>query len=207
MKKLVLSFLLVFATFAAANSDSDGDYSVRLSGGYASASDFGDLYTFKGLNPSSYRTSIYGITGGYRIFKDIAGLPFDLFAHGGLNYYDENGYQANFLGVDAYVKLIYKLNAFSNQFRIGLAEGLSYAGAIPVEEMRDAREKGDDHSNLLNYMELTFDFDMGKLVGVKSMEDLFLGYMIKHRSGMYGAYNNVKDGGSNYNCAYLEKKF
>ncbi|MFA6196954.1 MAG: hypothetical protein WC656_09965 [Sulfurimonas sp.] len=204
MKKIILSSLLVLSTLASAN---DGDYSLRLSGGSASASDFDRLFTFQGFNTSPYETKTYGLTGGYRIYKDIGGLPFDLYANGGLNYYDENGYQDNFFGADVYVKVVYKLNAFSNEFRIGLAEGMSYVGAIPHTEMQEAILEKDAHSNLLNYMELTFDFDIGKLARVKSMENLYLGYLIKHRSGMYGVYNNVKDGGSNYNCAYIEKKF
>ena len=42
MKKIILSSLLVLSTLACA----EDDYSVRLSGGIASASNFDKLYTF-----------------------------------------------------------------------------------------------------------------------------------------------------------------
>jgi len=56
-------------------------------------------------------------------------------------------------------------------------------------------------------MEITLDFDMVKLIRVKSMENYMLGYLIKHSSGFHGAYGGVYDGGSNYNCIYIEKNF
>lgn len=203
IKKLVLFSLLVFSTFVSA----EDDLSLRLSAGSASASDFDKLFTFQGLNESPYKTKTYGLTGGYRIYKDMADLPFDFYVHGGLNSYDENGYQDDFYGGDLYVKVVYKINAFSNELRVGLAEGISYVGSIPWTEKQEAIIENDNQSNLLNYMEITIDFDLGKLIRVDSMKNLYLGYLIKHRSGMYGVYGGVSDGGSNYNCAYLEKKF
>ncbi|MDD2790821.1 MAG: hypothetical protein PHU40_09190 [Sulfurimonas sp.] len=189
------------------NLIADNDYSLRASAGSASASDFDKLYTFQGFNKSPYNTSVYGVDGGYRLMKNIGDLPFDLYVKGGVNYFNENGYQPDFLEATAYLKVYYKLNAFDNQLRIGLAEGMSYASKVPYTEKVEAEAENDNQSNLLNYMELTFDFDMGKLISVDALKETYLGYMIKHRSGMYGLYGGVKDGGSNYNCIYVEKNF
>jgi outer membrane protein len=200
-----LKFLLLF--LLALNLIADNDYSLRLAAGSSSASDFDKLYTFQGLNKSPYNTSVYGVEGGYRILKDMNGWPFDLYVKGGLNYMNENGYQPDFLEATLYVKVYYKLEALDNEFRVGLAEGISMASRIPYTEKMEAEVEKDNTSNLLNYMELTFDFDMGKLVNVNALKETYFGYMIKHRSGMYGLYGGVKDGGSNYNCLYIEKSF
>lgn len=189
------------------NLIADNDYSLRLSAGSASASDFDQLYSFQGFNKSPYNTSVYGVDGGYRILKDINNWPFDLYVKGGLNYFNENGYQPDFLEATLYIKVYYKLQAFDNELRMGLAEGISMASKVPYTEKMEARVEDDSTSNLLNYMELTFDFDMGKLISVKALKETYLGYMIKHRSGMYGLYGGVADGGSNYNCLYVEKSF
>jgi outer membrane protein len=202
MFRLLLVFFLVFPVLKAAD-----DYSVRLAGGWASASDFDELYTFKGANPSPYGTTVFGAEGGYRLLEDMFDWPFDLYAKGGLNYFNEKGYQDDVYEATLYLKLYWKLNFLENQVRVGLAEGLSYASDALWVEKQEAAEKKDNVSYLLNYMELTFDFDVGKLVRVPSLEGLYLGYLIKHRSGMYGLYGNVRDGGSNYNCVYLEKNF
>lgn len=200
-----MKFLLLF--LLSLNLTADSDYSLRLSAGSSSASDFDQLYSFQGLNKSPYNTSIYGVDGGYKILKDINNWPLDLYVKGGLNYFNENGYQPNFLEVTAYVKIYYKLEALDNELRIGLAEGMSMASRIPYTEKMEAELENDNQSNLLNYMELTFDFDIGKLIAVKELKETYFGYMIKHRSGMYGLYGGVVDGGSNYNSLYVEKSF
>jgi len=204
-KELHLKYLLLL--LLSLNLIADNDYSLRLATGSASVSDFDKLYTFHGLNKSPYNSSVYGLEGGYKLMKNIGDLPFDLYVKGGLNYFDENGYQPNFLEATAYFKIYYKLDVLDNQLRIGLAEGISYATKVPYVEKMEAEVENDATSNLLNYMELTFDFDMGKLVSVDALKETYLGYMIKHRSGMYGLYGGVKDGGSNYNCVYIEKNF
>lgn len=204
-KEIYLKYLLLL--LLSLNLIADNDYSLRASAGSASASDFDKLYTFQGFNKSPYNTSVYGVDGGYRLMKNIGDLPFDLYVKGGVNYFNENGYQPDFLEATAYLKVYYKLNAFDNQLRIGLAEGMSYASKVPYTEKVEAEAENDNQSNLLNYMELTFDFDMGKLISVDALKETYLGYMIKHRSGMYGLYGGVKDGGSNYNCIYVEKNF
>jgi outer membrane protein len=100
-----------------------------------------------------------------------------------------------------------KFNFLSQTLRYGIAEGISYAGRVPWVEHKEAELEGDNESEFLNYMEMTFDFDVGKLIRVKDLEGLYLGYLIKHRSGAKGTYVGVKEGGSNYNCIYLEKNF
>ncbi len=183
------------------------DYNIRFAAGASSASDFDELYTFKGFNTHSAGTSVYGVSAGYRVVENMFDLPFDIYTNGSLNYFYENGHQDDFLEGDLYIKLYIKFNIFSNQLRYGIAEGISYAGRVPYVEAQEAIAEDDKQSNFLNYMEMTFDFDVGKLIRVKELEQLYLGYLIKHRSGAHGTYGGVYDGGSNYNCIYIEKNF
>lgn len=203
MHKFKLFFVLFFALSLAA----EDDYSVRLAAGSSSASDFDQLYTFGGLNTHPAKTNLYGVSGGYRVVKDAFEWPLDVTLNGGLNYFDENNHQNDFLEADLYIKFIFKFDFWDNQLRYGIAEGVSYAHSVPYVESQEAILEGDNQSRFLNYMEMSFDFDVGKLIRVKDLEQLYLGYLIKHRSGMWGLYNGVSDGGSNYNCVYLEKNF
>lgn len=199
--------LLLLAAFGLSSLFAQGDYSLRAAYGTSSASDFDQLYSFNGLNTHPAKTDVYGVTGGYRMVKDAFEWPLDLYVNGSLNYFDENGYQDNFFETDIYVKLYIKFDFWDNQLRYGIAEGVSYADRVPYVEAQEAIKEGDNQSRLLNYMEISMDFDVGKLIRVKSLEELYLGYLIKHRSGMWGLYGGVSDGGSNYNCVYLEKNF
>jgi len=201
--KLLFTFLVLINISLIA----DDDYSFRVAAGASSASDFDQLYNFQGFNTHEEGTNVYGISAGYRLVEDAFDWPFDIYASTSLNYFDENGHQDNFLEADLYLKLYTKLNFWSNQFRLGIAEGISYAGKVPWVEHLEAVAEEDNESNFLNYMEITFDFDLGKLIRVKDLEQVYLGYLIKHRSGWQGKFGGVYDGGSNYNCIYLEKNF
>lgn len=204
---LTLFSSMIFAQGIQIEEVKENDYSMRGFVGSASASDFNKLYTFSGLNKSPYNTNVVGVDMGYKLIENIFDWPFDIYSKMGLSYFDENGHQANFLEVTAYIKLIYKLNAFGNQFRFGIGQGVSYAGRVPYVEAQEAVRENDNQSNFLNYMEITLDFDMGKLFRVKSLKNYHLGYLIKHRSGFHGLYGGVYDGGSNYNSIFVEKNF
>lgn len=202
---LNLRFLLLFI-FSLTLAAKD-DLNVRIAAGTSSANDFDQLYRFTGFNTHPAGTNVYGISSGYRFVEDMFDIPIDIYVNGSLNYFDENGHQSDFLEADLYIKFYLKFDFWSNQFRYGIAEGVSYAGSIPWVEHLEAVAENDNEAKFLNYMEMTFDFDVGKLVGVKELEQLYLGYLIKHRSGWQGRYGGVYDGGSNYNCIYLEKNF
>lgn len=202
MKLFVLLCLLVSTALYAEN---ETKYSFRLQAGSSSASDLNQLYTFQGLNKSKYETNTLGIDVGYKLYENIADFPFDLYAKGGISYFDENYHQPDFLEATLYIKLLWKLNFFNNQARIGFGEGFSYAGRVPYVEAQEAIEENDNQSNFLNYLDVTVDFDLGKLIHSKSLDETYIGYLIKHRSGVHGLYNGIYDGGSNYNCIYVEK--
>lgn len=204
MKYLLLLILSISAALYGANNQK---YSFRIQAGSSSASDLDQLYTLQGLNSSPYHTNTLGVDFGYRLYEDISGLPFDLYAKGGVSYFDENRYQQDFLEATLYIKLLWKINFLKNQMRIGLGEGVSYAGEVPYTEAQEAIEEKDNQSNFLNYLDATVDFDLGRVIHVTSLHQTFIGYLIKHRSGVHGLYNGVYDGGSNYNCIYLEKNF
>jgi outer membrane protein len=203
MKTTFFALLLFVPTTIFA----ENDWSFRVAAGSASASDFDELYYFSGLNRSPYKTHFYGIDGGYRVAEDLFGWPIDIYTKGGLNYLDENGYQTNIFEATLYIKLYTKLNIFDNQLRFGLAQGISYAERPLYVEKMEAEEEQDNTSNLLNYMEITFDIDLGRLTGYKALKETYFGYLIKHRSGAQGFYGGVEDGGSNYNSIYIEKSF
>lgn len=204
LKLFILVLLLCNFSLYAENSPK---YSLRFQTGFSSANDLDQLYKFQGLNRSDYHTNTIGIDAGYRFVEDLWSLPFDLYAKGGVSYFDENYHQADFLEATLYIKFLWKLNFLGNQIRLGFGEGVSYAGRVPYTEAQEAIREGDNQSNLLNYLDVTADFDLGKLIRVKPLDEVHIGYLIKHRSGVHGLYGGVSDGGSNYNCIYVEKNF
>jgi outer membrane protein len=93
-----------------------------------------------------------------------------------------------------------------NRMRIGFGEGLSWASDVPICESAEAEINDSKVAKFLNYLDISADFDVGKLFHIESIKDLFIGYTIKHRSGVFGLFSGVK-GGSNYQMFTIEKNF
>ncbi len=106
------------------------------------------------------------------------------------------------------IKLYYNIN-WPVRWRIGLAEGLSYIETASNIEQREMDKKGYRASELMNYLDITLDFSLGDTFGVNSMNDLYFGVGVHHRSSIFetsSSFGRIK-GGSNYNSLYLQYHF
>ena len=200
MKTLFLLSLFVIGLFAQDN------YDFRVAYGRADSHDLayiaiGQIH----LDPAD--TRVIMVDGGYKIADDLFSLPIDIYIKGGFAKFLENGYNDDVYENTLYLKGYYNFDFLQNRVRFGAAEGASYTyGTLYVEEL-ESKKKGGNLSHYLNYLELSLDFDLGKLVKYQPLNDLYLGVVIKHRSGIFGLINNVRHGGSNYDAVYIEKNF
>jgi len=181
-------------------------YSIRLGAGFA---DYNDLNAILQFDYNRYDKNLYVINldGGWRAGKNIFDTPIDVYLKGGLSYFDERGWADNIFEATLYIKFIWKIDFYGNRIRLGFGEGISFAQDIPYVEQVDASESEEKATaRLLNYLDISADIDIGRLIRVDSMRDLYLGYTIKHRSGVKGLYSGVHRG-SNYVMLTLEKNF
>ncbi len=196
------------ALFAESVQQADNPYSIRIGGGFSDSNDLGDILTGD-WNRYSNDTAVINLDGGWRFVKNMFDLPLDGYLKGGLSFFNENGYQDNFGEVTVYVKVYGKIDFYGNRVRIGVGEGLSLAQEIPIVEIDDATNNDGSvapTAKFLNYLDISVDFDVGRLTRVEYLHNLYLGYTLKHRSGVFGLFNGVH-GGSNYNMITLEKNF
>ncbi len=201
MKKIVLFLFLAMGLMAAQNN-----YSLRFAVGKPSYYSLGDILA-KG-EFGNYRNDlhVYNIDGGYLLKKDLFDWPLDIYAKGGLSYYDEPAGKSIY-GADIYIKAYYNIDFYKNRVRFGFGEGVSYNSGILEVERVDAQIHNDNTSHFLNYLDISLDFDLGKLLKNKALDETYIGFLIKHRSGIFGTIHNVKHGGSNYESLYIEKNF
>jgi outer membrane protein len=214
-------YLLLFSIFISC-VNADEKYSLRLAGGEASLSNLNQILSLKNeYHPDSMM--VYGVDAGYLLLKDTFDWPLDIYLKSAFYYYPEKGtyYQTNaslptygnkyvqddiFEGI-IYVKAYWNFNFWKNRVRLGVSEGISYVSDIPLVERQEADSDNDNTSKVLNYLELSIDFDVGRLIRYKPMEDFYAGFFIKHRSGIFGLINGVEEGGNNYLMLSLEKNF
>lgn len=197
-------FLGLIALFLSNLAAAQNEYSVRAVYGWSTIKDLGEIMLGQ-VNPDHKEYKVYSIDGGKLLYKNLNEWPLDIYVKGGFSYYDEDHYQDAY-GVDAYIKAFWNFDFLDNRVRFGFAEGLSYTTRVLKIEELDADLKDSSTSKFLNYLDISLDFDMGKLVRSKALEELYFGIVMKHRSGIFGTFNGVH-GGSNYNCFYIEKNF
>jgi len=206
MRKVLLTLLATSFIFISVSNaqESVKRYSVRGVYGWATSKDLGEV-VFGKFSPDSKEYKVYSVDSGYLLWDNVNEWPLDIYAKGGLSYYDEDSFK-NAYGADVYIKAFWNFDFWKNRVRFGFGEGLSYTTKTLKIEEEDATVKSSPTSKFLNYLDISFDFDLGKLVRAKSLEDLYVGMLIKHRSGVFGLFNGVH-GGSNYNTLYIEKNF
>ncbi|WP_304544631.1 hypothetical protein [Sulfurimonas microaerophilic] len=200
-KIFFLSILLLFFTSLSA---SENQYSIRGVYGWSSVKDLGDIL-LGDVDPDHKEYKLYSVDAGKLLYSNVNEWPIDLYAKAGFVYYNENNFEDCY-GADVYIKAFWNLDFLDNRVRLGLGEGLSYTTRLLQIEELDAELKTSPTSKFLNYLDLSIDFDLGKLIGSKPLEELYLGVVMKHRSGIFGTFSGVH-GGSNYNSIYLEKNF
>lgn len=197
-------------------------YSLRFAYGVESDSDLGEIISLQKPTDHKYRFDVLSLDAGYLIAPSLFEIPLDLYIKGGtalfrsedLSKYPELRGMPDVSDKDVYeftlyIKLYYNIDFWDNRIRIGLGEGGSYVTDYLAPEVIEERtENSDDpkYSKYLNYLDISLDVDIGKLFGIKSLQETYLGYTLKHRSGIFGTINGVS-GGSNYNTISIEKNF
>ncbi len=197
----ILFLLTIFTSLFAQN-----DYDIRLGYGRADSHDLAYI-AIGDMAPDAAKGRVIMLDAGFKIAENALKLPLDFYIKGGFAKFLENGYGDDVYENTLYIKGYYNFDFSQNRVRLGAAEGFSYAyGTLYVEKL-ESQKKGGNLSHFLNYLELSLDCDVGKLVKYEPLNELYLGFVIKHRSGVFGLINNVVHGGSNYEAVYLEKKF
>jgi outer membrane protein len=177
---------------------------VRLAHGWATPSNLGEILSFD-WEDDPYNNQLTSIFYGHPLTDKLFGIPFDIYLTPGLVHHLSSEVQDSFpeyvLAVKAYYTIKWPL-----RWRVGLAEGLSYATQIPYVEKTELEDKDYVPSKLLNFLDISFDMNLGDLFRAKSMDNLWFGWSIHHRSGIFetsGMFGRIK-GGSNYNTLYLQ---
>ncbi len=195
-----LLFLLLGLNLIAAD-----DYSMRLAYGKASSNNLGTIILGDfGSYPQDL--SVFSIDGAYSL-KEYEN--FDIYVKGGVSKFNESAAASpNVYEAVLYVKAYWNIDFLDNRIRLGLGEGGSYTNKILyVEKAEAATIENGKTSYFLNYLDVSADFDLGRLIRYKAMNDTYIGWALKHRSGIFGLINGVTKGGSNYNTIYIEKNF
>lgn len=177
---------------------------LRLAHGWATPSNLGEILSF-GTRSDPYNNQLTSIFYGHPLSDELFTLPISVYLTPGLVIHHHSEVQDTFAEYVLAVKFYYTVK-WPTPWRLGFAEGLSYATEIPYVERTELEAKGYRPSELLNYLDFSLDVSLGHLFRRPAIENLWLGYSIHHRSGIFStssAFGRVS-GGSNYNTIYLQ---
>lgn len=177
---------------------------IRLAQGWGTSSSLAQIIEGD-IRTEDVAVNMTSLFYGHPLSDTLFGLPIEVYLTPGVvHHYSSNvqGAATEYvLGVKAYYTI-----PMPWRVRIGVAEGISYTDSITYYEASSMEDKGYRASKLLNYLDFSVDLNLGDVSGVDALHDLWLGYSIHHRSGIFetsSAFGRIS-GGSNFNTLYLQ---
>ncbi|UTA47276.1 MipA/OmpV family protein [Simiduia sp. 21SJ11W-1] len=195
----------------AAESDwLKGEWEWRLAGGYWKDGNFIEMIYLNNMAVDTNDTAMVSAFLSKKISNEAWNLPIDVHLTGGLVRHFERGGQSDFN------EYVVALKGYFNRFpwshiietRVGFGYGFSYGEQVPWQETENVLRKNLNDSRMLQYLDYSWDVNLGDLFNNESAKYCYGGYSIHHRSGIFGqtdVYNRV-DGGSNWNTFYVQCK-
>ena len=182
---------------------------IRVAHGWATESNLGDILA-GGTVTDEHNNQITSVFYGHPLKENWLDLPLqtDVYLHTGLGYHYKSSVQKRALegvvAIKAYVNM-----PWPTKWRFGIAQGLSYVTSVThIEEIEMERKKYATNK-LMNYLDVSFDVNLGDLFNSRSLDPAWVGWSIHHRSAIFqqaSQFGRIK-GGSNYNTVYLQWHF
>ncbi|MEZ8028886.1 MltA-interacting MipA family protein [Enterovibrio norvegicus] len=179
----------------------------RVAHGWATPSNIGDIIAGDS-EKDPFNNQLTSLFYGHPLTDSLFGVPLDIYLTPGVVWHWNSKVQASSSEFVMAIKAFYEVE-WPTKWRIGVAEGLSYVNNITYIEQTELDEKGYEPSNLLNYIDLSLDVNLGDLFNVPALDRAWLGYSIHHRSAIFekaSQFGRIK-GGSNYNTLYVQVEF
>lgn len=180
---------------------------VRVAHGWATPSNIGDIMKFN-AEKDPYNNQLTSFFYGHPLTDELFGFPIDIYLTPGIVHHWSSDVQSSSTEYVAAIKAYYTFD-WPTKWRFGVAEGLSYIDSITYIEGSEMERKGYTASHLLNYLDFSFDMNVGDLFNNRSLDNMWIGYSLHHRSAIFeqaSQFGRIK-GGSNYNTIYVQFDF
>lgn len=180
---------------------------VRVAHGWATPSDLGNIIRGD-IEKDEFNNQMTSVFFGVPLTDSLFSLPISVYLTPGAVWHWSSDVQDSEQEYILAVKAYYNFN-WPIRWRIGAAEGLSYVSDVTYIERKEMIDKGYRPSKLMNYLDVSLDFNLGDLINTPSLKDTWLGYSIHHRSSIFessSVFGRIK-GGSNYYSFYVQMDF
>lgn len=180
---------------------------LRLTHGWATPSDTKDIITFNNREDDK-DNKLLSLFYGHPLSDELFGLPLKTYLTPGFVWHWQSDVQDSGQEFVLAIKNYYTMD-WPTKWRVGLGTGFSYAAKVPYIEEIEMAQKGYENIKWLLYLDFSLEMNLGRLFQLNAMDDIWLGYSLHHRSGIFGTssmFGRIK-GGSNYNTISLQYHF
>jgi MipA family protein len=185
---------------------SNGRY-IRLAHGWATPSNIGEIIRGNS-EKDEYNNQLSSVFYGIPLTDELFSLPLSIYLTPGFVWHWNSEVQDSEQEVVLAIKAYYTVD-WPIQWRLGVAEGLSYISEVSYIEATEMERKGYRPSELMNYLDFSIDVNLGDVFNSRALNKAWLGYSIHHRSAIFESasqFGRIK-GGSNYNSVYIQFDF
>lgn len=180
---------------------------LRVSQGWATPSNIGEIFA-GGNEKDEFGNKMTSVFYGYPLTDSLFTANVDVYLTSGFVWHWNSDVQDSEQEYVMAMKAYYTFD-WPVRLRLGAAEGLSYMSDVTYIEKAEMEEKGYRPSDLMNYLDLSIDINLGDIFNANALRDTWLGYGLHHRSAVFeksSLYGSIK-GGSNYNTVYVQFDF
>ncbi len=152
--------------------------------------------------PDPFNSRLFTVFYGLPLTDELFTLPIHIYLHSGLGLHFANDYQPTILEGVVSIKAYYTI-PLPWRLRIGAAEGVSLVTQVPAREAENIQNYVP--SEYLNYLDFSFGLNIGDIFNSESLEKVWFGYYIHHRSAIFETaqqFGRIK-GGSNFQGLYV----
>ena len=141
---------------------------------------------------------------GHPLSDSMLGVPIQVYFTGGVGYHWPVMKQSIWefvMGLKVYYAIPLPV-----RLRLGVGDGWSWVTDIPFVENYELREKGYEPNRLMNYLDFSADLNLGDIFGGDTLDRMWFGYAIHHRSAVFGSAEQFgySKGGSNVQTITLQ---
>lgn len=177
---------------------------VRVAHGWGTSSDLGEILNGD-IENDEFNNQMTSIFYGHPLTDDLFGAPIALYVSPGIAYHYSSEVQSPTYELILKIKAYYTIH-WPIRWRIGAAEGLSWIEEVSYLERINMESKDYRPSQLMNYIDLSLDLNVGDLLRADSMKHIWAGVAVHHRSSIFESASQFGriGGGSNYPSIYLQ---
>ncbi len=176
---------------------------IRIAHGWATPTNL-KYILYGNFDRDEYNHQMTSIFYGHPLTDSLFTLPIHVYLTTGFAHHYSSSVQDNSQEFVLAFKAYYTI-PLPIRIRIGAAEGMSYITGVTHVENENMESEGVEPCKLMNFLDFSYEINIGDIFRNQPLKDMWLGFSIHHRSSIFETAQHFGriHGGSNYPSVHL----